>query len=41
MKFTDGTPLTAQDVVATYERIIFPPEGTTSARIASTSWSRA
>jgi peptide/nickel transport system substrate-binding protein len=34
VKFTDGTPLTAHDVVATYKKIIFPPEGTTSARVA-------
>lgn len=34
VKFHDGTPLTANDVVASYEKIIFPPEGTTSARLA-------
>jgi peptide/nickel transport system substrate-binding protein len=34
VKFTDGTPLTAQDVVATFNKIISPPEGTTSARKA-------
>jgi peptide/nickel transport system substrate-binding protein len=34
VKFTDGTPLTAHDVVATYNKIIFPPEGITSARKA-------
>ena len=27
VKFHDGTPFTADDVVATYNRIIFPPEG--------------
>jgi len=27
VKFHDGTPLTAQDVVASYSRIMFPPEG--------------
>lgn len=31
IKFHDGTPLTAHDVVATYEKIIFPPEGVRSA----------
>ena len=34
VKFHDGTPLTAHDIVATYKKIIFPPEGTTSARVA-------
>ena len=34
VKFHDGTPLTAQDVKATYDRIIFPPEGVPSARKA-------
>jgi peptide/nickel transport system substrate-binding protein len=34
VKFTDGTPLTAHDIVATYKKIIFPPEGITSARVA-------
>jgi peptide/nickel transport system substrate-binding protein len=34
VKFHDGTPLTAQDIVASYKKIIFPPEGTTSARVA-------
>ncbi len=32
--FHDGTPLTAEDVVATYNKIIFPPEGIASARKA-------
>ena len=32
--FHDGTPLTAQDVKATYDKIIFPPEGVPSARKA-------
>src|SRR6185503_16427221 len=27
IKFHDGTPLTAQDVKATYDKIIFPQEG--------------
>ncbi|MGH7888061.1 MAG: ABC transporter substrate-binding protein [Candidatus Binatia bacterium] len=35
IKFHDGTPLTAQDVKATYDKIIFPPEGVASARKAS------
>jgi peptide/nickel transport system substrate-binding protein len=32
VKFHDGTPLTAHDVVATFKKIIFPPEGVPSAR---------
>ncbi len=31
-KFHDGTPLSAADVKATYDKIIFPPEGVPSAR---------
>ncbi|HEU4637252.1 MAG TPA: ABC transporter substrate-binding protein, partial [Candidatus Binatia bacterium] len=31
----DGTPLTARDVKASYDKIIFPPEGVASARKAS------
>jgi len=34
VKFHDGTPLTAHDVVATFQKIIFPPEGTRSSRKA-------
>jgi peptide/nickel transport system substrate-binding protein len=34
VKFHDGTSLTAQDVVATYKKIIWPPQGVTSARVA-------
>ncbi len=34
IKFHDGTPLTAQDVLATYNKIIFPPEGIPSSRKA-------
>ncbi len=34
VKFHDGSPLTAQDVKATYDKIIFPPEGVPSARKA-------
>lgn len=34
VKFHDGSPLTAHDVVATYNKIIFPPEGVASARKA-------
>ena len=34
VKFHDGTPLTAHDIVATYQKIIFPPEGVPSARKA-------
>lgn len=34
VKFHDGTPLTAQDVVATFNKIINPPEGVSSARKA-------
>ena len=32
VKFHDGTPLTAHDIVATFNKIIFPPEGVPSAR---------
>ena len=32
MKFHDGTPLTAADVKATYDKIVFPPQGTRSVR---------
>lgn len=35
IKFHDGSILTARDVKATYDRIIFPPEGVVSARKAS------
>ena len=34
VKFHDGTPLTARDVKATYDRIVFPPEGVPSDRKA-------
>ncbi|MDH3580164.1 MAG: ABC transporter substrate-binding protein [Hyphomicrobiales bacterium] len=34
IKFHDGTPLTAHDVVATYKKIIFPPDGVASSRKA-------
>jgi peptide/nickel transport system substrate-binding protein len=34
VKFSDGTDLTAKDVVATYKKIIHPPEGVSSARKA-------
>ena len=32
VKFHDGTPLTAHDIKATYDKIIFPPEGIISSR---------
>ena len=32
IKFHDGTPLTAKDVKATYDRLYNPPEGVRSAR---------
>jgi peptide/nickel transport system substrate-binding protein len=35
IKFHDGSVLTAKDVKATYDKIIFPPEGVRSARKAS------
>ncbi len=35
IKFHDGSPLTAADVKATYDKIIFPPPGVASARKAS------
>jgi peptide/nickel transport system substrate-binding protein len=34
VKFHDGTPLTAKDVHASFQRIIFPPPGVSSARKA-------
>jgi len=34
VQFSDGTELTAHDVVATYQKIIFPPQGVASARKA-------
>jgi len=34
VKFTDGTPLTAKDVLATYQKIIFPAKNVPSARKA-------
>src|SRR2546423_247910 len=34
VKFHDGSPLTAADVVASWNRIVDPPEGVTSARQA-------
>jgi peptide/nickel transport system substrate-binding protein len=34
VKFHDGTPLTSADVKATYDKIIFPPDGVPSARKA-------
>jgi len=34
IKFHDGTPLTSADVLATYEKIIFPPENVPSSRKA-------
>ena len=35
IKFHDGSELTSKDVKATYEKIIFPPQGVASARKAS------
>src|SRR5947208_10843164 len=32
VKFHDGSPLTAEDVAASWKKIIFPPEGIASAR---------
>lgn len=34
VKFHDGAKLTAQDVGASWNRIVFPPKGTTSARVS-------
>ena len=35
IQFHDGSPLTSKDVKATYDKIVFPPEGVVSARQAS------
>ncbi|MFQ5840024.1 MAG: ABC transporter substrate-binding protein, partial [Candidatus Methylomirabilales bacterium] len=35
IKFHDGSPLTARDIKATYDKIIFPPKGVVSARKGS------
>ncbi|HEV8535775.1 MAG TPA: ABC transporter substrate-binding protein [Candidatus Limnocylindria bacterium] len=32
VKFHDGTPMTGEDVLATYNKIVFPPQGVASAR---------
>jgi peptide/nickel transport system substrate-binding protein len=34
VKFHDGTPMTADDIVATYHKLIFPPKGIASSRKA-------
>src|SRR5712691_7041103 len=35
VKWHDGSPLTAADVAASWEHIIFPPEGVLSARVSN------
>ncbi|MEJ0068225.1 MAG: ABC transporter substrate-binding protein [Pseudomonadota bacterium] len=39
VKFHDGAPLTAIDVAASWQRIVRPPEGVSSARESYWSWS--
>ncbi|MBT8005652.1 MAG: hypothetical protein HN578_22290, partial [Rhodospirillales bacterium] len=34
IKFHDGSPMTAQDVKATFDKVVFPPKGVASARKA-------
>jgi len=34
VKFHDGVPLTAADVAASWQKIVFPPEGVSSARLS-------
>ena len=34
VKFHDGTPMTAHDIVATFQKIVFPPQGVRSSRQA-------
>ncbi len=38
IKFHDGTPLTGADVKATYDKIVFPPEGILSLRKKFLRW---
>src|SRR5690349_24649820 len=35
VKFHDGSPLTAADVAATFNAIVFPPTGVLSARVSN------
>ena len=39
VKFADGAPLTADDIAASWNEIIFPPNGVISASRAISSWS--
>ena len=40
VKFHDGSMMTAQDVKASYDHIVFPPPGVSSSRQARTRWWR-
>ena len=41
VEFHDGTPLTAHDIKATFDKIIFPPRGSSAPASRSSAWWRA